>query len=158
MTRELRATYDDSYVRGDKDYGGENKESRIKSRFMSTRAQISLGPLLDLLKDLVDVCAVRYEDAPSGEEQKRMIFFCSTFLEIHPGCISWILSLGILSSLSTIARRNLQLQRRDVLGLSIVSVTSCGIRLLPSLRLFDSRAEEISGAAAVINTDNKSIS
>ena len=43
----------------------------IMTRFISSGAQIPPGPLLDLLKDLVDVCAVRYEDAPSGEEQKK---------------------------------------------------------------------------------------
>ena len=70
LTAELATTYDFSYMRGDKDYGGENKESRIIMRFMSTKAQIPPGPLLDLLKDLVDVFAVRYEVEPSEEEKK----------------------------------------------------------------------------------------
>jgi hypothetical protein len=60
-----------SYLDDGKVYGGGNKESSIKSRFISTDARIPPGPLLDLLKDLVDVCAVRYEDAPSGEDQKK---------------------------------------------------------------------------------------
>jgi hypothetical protein len=70
LTAELATTYDFSYMHGDKDYGGENKESRITMRFMSTKAQIPPGPLLDLLKDLVDVFAVRYEAEPSEEEKK----------------------------------------------------------------------------------------
>ena len=71
LTNELRNTYDDSYLDGGKVYGGENKMKNIKSRFISTDTQIPSGPLLDLLKDLVDVCAVRYEDAPSGDETKE---------------------------------------------------------------------------------------
>ena len=71
LTNELRNTYDDSYLDGGKVYGGGNKKKSIKSQFISTDAQIPPGPLLDLLKDLVDVCAVRYEDAPPGEDQKE---------------------------------------------------------------------------------------
>jgi hypothetical protein len=71
LTNELRNTYDDSYMDGGKVYGGENKEMRIKSRFISSRAQVPPGPLLDLLKDLVDVCAIRYEDPPTKEAQER---------------------------------------------------------------------------------------
>jgi hypothetical protein len=67
LTAKLATTYDFSYMRGD---GGENRESRITMGFMSTKAQISLGPLLDLLKDLVDVFAVRYEAEPLEEEKK----------------------------------------------------------------------------------------
>jgi len=69
LTNELRETYDSSYLDSGKVYGGVNKRSRIKSRFICTDAQIPPGPLLDLLKDLVDVCAVCYENAPPREEQ-----------------------------------------------------------------------------------------
>ena len=69
LTNELRNTYDESYLDGGKVYGGENKMKNIKSRYISTYAQIPSGPLLDLLKDLVDVCAVRYEDAPPEDEK-----------------------------------------------------------------------------------------
>src|SRR6266446_8452428 len=55
LTNELRNTYDDSYLDGGRVYGGEKKKSRIKSRFMSTAAQIPPGALFDLLKDLVDI-------------------------------------------------------------------------------------------------------
>jgi hypothetical protein len=75
LTNELKNTYDDSYVDDGKVYGGENKESRIRSRFISSRAQIPPGPLLDLLKDLVNVCAVRYEDPPSGKEEEEYKLF-----------------------------------------------------------------------------------
>ncbi|KAM6497488.1 hypothetical protein JOM56_007961 [Amanita muscaria] len=68
---ELRNTYDDSYLDGGKVYGGENKMKSIISRYISSKAQVPPGLLLDLLKDLVDVCAVRYEDAPSGEKQRE---------------------------------------------------------------------------------------
>ena len=71
LTHELRNPYDASYLDDGKVYGGGNKKSSIKSRFISTDARIPPGPLLDLLKDLVDVCAVRYEDAPPGEDQKK---------------------------------------------------------------------------------------
>jgi len=71
LTNELRNTYDDSYMDRGKVYGGENKKKSIKSRFISSDAQITPGPLLDLLKDLVDVCAVRYEDPPTREGQER---------------------------------------------------------------------------------------
>lgn len=76
LTHELRNTYDDSYLDGGKVYGGKNKKSSIKSRFISTDARIPPGPLLDLLKDLVDVCAVRYEDAPPGDEQNEYDRLC----------------------------------------------------------------------------------
>jgi hypothetical protein len=71
LTHELRTTYDDWYMDHGKVYGGGNKEKSIKSRFISTNAQVPPGPLLDLLKDLVDVCAVRYEDPPTREGQER---------------------------------------------------------------------------------------
>ena len=71
LTKELENTYDDSYMDGGKVYGGGNKERCIISRFMASRAQIPPGPLLDLLGDLVDVCAVRYEDPPSTEDEEE---------------------------------------------------------------------------------------
>lgn len=71
LTHELRSTYDAAYLDDGKVYGGGIKKSSIKSRFISTHARIPSGPLLDLLKDLVDVCAVRYEDAPSGKDQQN---------------------------------------------------------------------------------------
>jgi hypothetical protein len=74
LTNELRNTYDDSYFDGGKVYGGWNKMKSIISRFVSSKAQIPPGPLLDLLKDLVDVCAVRYEDAPPEDEQNQYDF------------------------------------------------------------------------------------
>ena len=73
LTDELRNTYDSSYLDGGKVYGGGNKMKSIKSRFISTGTQIPSGPLLDLLKDLVDVCAVRYEDAPSKDEYDLLL-------------------------------------------------------------------------------------
>src|ERR1700688_2052982 len=76
LTVELRDTYDSSYFEGGKVYGGRNKEECIISRFISTRVQIPPGPLLDLLKDLVDVCAFRYEDAPSEEQRKEYDRLC----------------------------------------------------------------------------------
>jgi hypothetical protein len=75
LTDELRSTYDGSYVDGGKVYGGENKKKSIKSRFISSDAQVPPGPLLDLLKDLVDVCAIRYEDPPSSEDQEEYKLF-----------------------------------------------------------------------------------
>lgn len=69
LTNELRDTYDSSYLDNGKVYGGGSKAKSIKSRFISTAAQIPPGPLLDLLEDLVDVCAVRYEDAPPEKKQ-----------------------------------------------------------------------------------------
>ena len=56
-------------------YGGENKQKSIKSRFVSTNAQVPPGPLLDLIKDLVDVCAVCYEDPPPSEDQEAYELF-----------------------------------------------------------------------------------
>src|SRR6266446_4370155 len=58
LTHEMRDIYDESYLDGGKLYGGGNKKMSIKSRFISTDARIPPGPLLDLLRDLVDVCAV----------------------------------------------------------------------------------------------------
>jgi len=75
LTNELRNTYDDSYFDGGKVYGGWNKMKSIISRFVSSKAQIPPGPLLDLLKDVVDVCAVRYEDPPSNEDQEEYQLF-----------------------------------------------------------------------------------
>jgi hypothetical protein len=71
LTNELRNTYDDSYVDDGKVYGGENKKSRIKSRFITSDVQVPPGPLLDLLKDLLNVLALRYEDPPTREAQER---------------------------------------------------------------------------------------
>jgi hypothetical protein len=71
LTHKLRNIYDDSYVDGGKVYGGENKEESIKSRFISSRARLLPGPLLDLLKDLVDVLAVRYDDPPPREDEEE---------------------------------------------------------------------------------------
>jgi hypothetical protein len=75
LMHELRNTYDDSYVDGGEIYGGENKEKSIKSWFISSRARILPGPLLDLLKDLVDICAVRYEDPPPREDHQEYELF-----------------------------------------------------------------------------------
>ena len=71
LTNDLRDNYDRSYMDTGEIQGGQNKKEKIISRYMSTDAKIPPGPLLDLLKDLVDVCAVRYEDPPPGEAQER---------------------------------------------------------------------------------------
>ncbi|KAF8237998.1 hypothetical protein L208DRAFT_1504658 [Tricholoma matsutake] len=70
LTNELR-TYNDSYLDSSKVHGGRNKKSCIKSWFISSDAQIPPGSLLDLLKDLVNVCAIRYKDPPTKEAQER---------------------------------------------------------------------------------------
>ena len=75
LTHELRNTYDDWYIAHGKVYGGRNKAKSIEARFISKDARIPPGPLLDLLKDLVDVCAVRYEDPPPREDQDEYELF-----------------------------------------------------------------------------------
>jgi hypothetical protein len=71
---ELRNTYDDAYMDEGKVYGGANKRMRIQCRFISRSAEFPPGPLLDLLRDLVDVLAVRYEVPPLPDDAKNYNF------------------------------------------------------------------------------------
>lgn len=66
LTVEMRDTYDSSYLENGSVYGGDNKEKTI---YLGSYP--NPGPFLDLLKDLVDVCAIHYEDALSEEEQQN---------------------------------------------------------------------------------------
>ena len=50
-------------------YGGQSKAKSIKSWFTFMAPQIPTGPLLDLLKGLVEVCTVRDLDVPPGKKQ-----------------------------------------------------------------------------------------
>ena len=54
---------------------GNMKEMSIKSRFISSSAGILPGPLLDLLGDLVDVLATRYDDPPPREKEDEYTLF-----------------------------------------------------------------------------------
>ena len=55
---------------------GNMKEMSIKSRFISSSAAgILPGPLLDLLRDLVDVLATRYDDPPPREKEDEYTLF-----------------------------------------------------------------------------------
>ena len=55
---------------------GNMEEMSIKSRFISSSAAGILPvPLLDLLKDLVDVLVVRYDDPPPREKEDEYTLF-----------------------------------------------------------------------------------
>jgi hypothetical protein len=93
---------DNAYRDEGKVYWGEKKEKSIKSRFISTKAQVPPGPLLDLLRDLVDVFAARYEDPLFQLIRMSTTFFCRKLLKIG----LWLfLSLSTLLKITTIARR-----------------------------------------------------
>ena len=71
LTHELGNAYDDSYMDDGKVY--VNKEKRLNPVHILKRSDTP-GPLLDLLKDLVDVSAARYEDPPFSEEEEKALF------------------------------------------------------------------------------------
>jgi hypothetical protein len=102
LTHELQSTCDDSYISSGKFYGGENNEASIKSRFISSNGRILPSPLLDLLKDVVDVLVVRYDDPPPGEEEEEYALLQT--LARDPLLVR--LSITTLSSVTRIARRN----------------------------------------------------
>uniref|UniRef100_A0A0W0FV40 Fungal-type protein kinase domain-containing protein n=1 Tax=Moniliophthora roreri TaxID=221103 RepID=A0A0W0FV40_MONRR len=49
--------------------GGQNKWSEVQARHMARNAQLSAGPLKDLIVDFEDLVAVRYDMPPSDEDR-----------------------------------------------------------------------------------------
>jgi hypothetical protein len=81
LTKQLQDIYDSCYLKGGDVFGGTTKKLSITSRFISEDVQIPPGPLLDLLRDLVDVHALRYERPPSAKDQEAY----DAFIEKHSG-------------------------------------------------------------------------
>ena len=81
LTHELRTTYDDWYMDHGKVYGGENNEKSIKSRFISTNAQVLFLICSRTLSTYVlsVMKPRRLEKARNG-----MNFLCRPLLEIRP--------------------------------------------------------------------------
>ena len=71
LANELRYTYDSAYVYNGEIHSGGGKRSSVKSRHMPSGAEIPPGPLFDLLEELADVFAGRYEDPPSRKTQEQ---------------------------------------------------------------------------------------